>query len=385
MDLSTFTTITPLTIDHAHAPDTEATILAIQQRLADPAPPRHIYNCELNNISPNLCISDSFEKYLSYPAIQSSHMKAAKNTALHYAFSKSDEKKLIESLSPDKTYFNIGTYLHQCLLEPTLFSRALVEPDYGTNTTEGCNKLIEFWESKCSHTPQIMLDGKKMITDIFGLSLDKIDGKRKYLFYLKTNSGYTSVNAADYEKIKILKLHSDHYGVSPHTPHGIIRRLLHHSRREISFYAHDFEPGTSIKVRPDALQFKENIGVDAIISIKSTASEDISAFERYSATNHYDLTEALYQDVVSHVTGRDFRTTITIMLQTVDPYAIAVCIWSRDDIDRGRQKYRDAIATIQLADSTGIYPGYESLADNPLGIIELVMPKWNNLEEKSKW
>lgn len=105
MDLSTFTTITPLTIDHAHAPDTEATILAIQQRLADPAPPRHIYNCELNNISPNLCISDSFEKYLSYPAIQSSHMKAAKNTALHYAFSKSDEKKTNRVPVPGQNIF----------------------------------------------------------------------------------------------------------------------------------------------------------------------------------------------------------------------------------------------------------------------------------------
>ena len=225
MDLSTFTTITPLTIDHAHGPDVEATIHKIQQRLADPTPPQHIYHDSLVVTPGSHIVADSFEKYLGYDALQSSHLKAARKSALHYAFSKSADKKALEDLAPEKTYFNLGIYSHQCLLEPTLFSRAIVEPDYGTNTTEGCNKLIEFWESKCSHTPQIIADGRSMVTNTFGLDINKIDGKRKYIFYLKTNSTYTSVSAVDYEKIKILKLHTDHYGVSPHTPHGIIRRL----------------------------------------------------------------------------------------------------------------------------------------------------------------
>lgn len=408
MDLSTFTTITPLTIDHAHGPDVEATIHKIQQRLADPTPPQHIYHDSLVVTPGSHIVADSFEKYLGYDALQSSHLKAARKSALHYAFSKSDDKKELEKLSPEKTYFEIGTYLHQCILEPTKFSRAVIEPKENTASKIGCLGLIDFWHKyvpdvvvksayeyitkvcKLSLHERFLLKQNRSFKDLYPDNSADIkalshEALKYYVYFLRTNSDYESVSAVDYEKIKILKLHTDHYGVSPHTPHGIIRRLLHHAKRETSFYTHDFEPGTPIKVRPDALQFKENIGVDAIISIKSSACEDVAAFERYAATNHYDLAEALYQDVISHVTGRKFHTTITIMLQTIEPYAIAVLIWKRDDIDRGRQKYSSALITAQLADSTGIYPGYESLADNPLGIIELVMPKWNNLEDKSKW
>ena len=68
------------------------------------------------------------------------------------------------------------------------------------------------------------------------------------------------------------------------------------------------------------------------------------------------------------------------MLQTVEPYAVAMLIWKGDDIARGREKYRGAIETIKRAKESGTYPGYEVYADNDMGLIEMQLPRWNSFE-----
>ncbi|TYO83594.1 PDDEXK-like uncharacterized protein DUF3799, partial [Elizabethkingia miricola] len=176
-------------------------------------------------------------------------------------------------------------------------------------------------------------------------------------------------------KIQILRKHYERYGG------GLLPRLLKHSKREISFYHTDPETGIDVKVRPDALQFEENIGCNAIISIKSSACEDLRAFMANSAKLHYDLSEGMYQEVCSEVTGRDFNCTITIFLQTVAPFAIAVLVWKPEDIEMGKYKYRTALRDIQKCAELGVYPGYDSLAEeNTFGLVQMSLPNWNNVE-----
>jgi hypothetical protein len=333
----------------------------------------HIYTEDLNKNG--TAIQDSFVSYLGKDAIQSSHLKQALCTPLHYAFARSEDKEEIKKLEKEKPHLNLGTFIHQCILEPTKFGRVTVEPKHSLTSTEGVNNLIDFWEDLLGKEEDGQDKTIKCIEAVQAqnLNIDKIDGKRLYLELLKKETGITPVTEEHFAKIAILKSHLDHYGG------GIIKKLVKGSKREISFY-YEHENGLNLKVRPDALQFKENIGVDAIISIKSTASEDLRAFIYQSAKLHYDLTESMYQDVVRKVTGRNFDTTITIMLQTVDPFGIAVLVWSKTDIEVGKYKYESAMQTALKVETTGVVKGYDSFADNEEGLILLELPNWNNKE-----
>jgi len=100
-----------------------------------------------------------------------------------------------------------------------------------------------------------------------------------------------------------------------------------------------------------------------------------------SAKLHYDLSEGMYQEVCSEVTGRDFNCTITIFLQTVAPFAIAVLVWKPEDIEMGKYKYRSALRDIQKCAELDVYPGYDSLAEeNTFGLVQMSLPNWNNVE-----
>ncbi len=368
-------------IFHQPLQDGEA-IFKIEQKLFLDEPSVHVYTKSLN--VNGIAIQDSFEKYLEYDAIQSSHLKQALKTPLHFAFSKDEDKQKLEKIRGGKKYFELGSFLHQCILEPTLFGRVLVEPKYNLSTSEGVDALISFWENKLQELNNVIIDEittrfdvvinlcVKKVSDI-GLSIEKIDGKKAYYEALKNASGLTPVSEEHFLKISILKKHLDAYA------DGIIYKLLKRSKREISFY-YENENGTKLKVRPDALQFEENIGVNAIISVKSTACEDLRAFCYNAAKLNYDLTEGMYQEVVSKVTGRNFNTTIMLMLQTVEPYAIAILVWDKDDMAVGKYKYNTALSIVEESIKTNQFRGYESFADNILGLIPMKLPNWNNTE-----
>lgn len=351
-------------------------IRIIEERLRSNDPSVHIYTESLN--LNGTAVRDSFEKYLGADALQSSHLKEALKTPLHLFFKKEDDAIELEKAKGAKKYFELGTFLHQCILEPTLFSRVIVEPNLPLSSTEGVEGLITFWEKLLQQ--QVDINNYILTTERLkdktlddGLSLEKIAGKKRYYEYLKEEAGIMPVSEEHFLKIRILKKHLDNY------KDGIIYRLLKHSKRETSFY-YTNENGTNLKVRPDALQFKENIGVDAVISVKSTACEDLQAFYYNAAKMHYDLSEGMYQEVISNVTGRKFDTTIMIMLQTVQPYAVALLIWDKDDIEVGKYKFHTGLSVAEKAIKNQDYSGYESFSDNSIGLIEMKLPIWNNKE-----
>ena len=343
----------------------------------------HVYTQDLN--VHGVAVADKMEKYLATKALQSSHLKQALITPLHLRFSLDDDKKQLEKLKVRKDYFELGEYLHQCILEPTKFGRVIVEPKYSLASKEGVLNLIKFWEETIKTqgvgynenaeeiTAQEAYDlALEMVSDL-GLSVEKQDGKKVYYHALKKAAGMQAVSEEHFLKIQILKKHYDSYGG------GILKELLKHSKREISFYTET--EGLKLKVRPDAIQFEENIGVNAVISIKSTACEDLRAFYYNAAKLNYDLSEGMYQEVVSQVTGRDFNTTIMIMLQTVAPFGIAVLVWSAEDVEMGKYKFRTGLQVARECKEKGIYQGYEAFADdNAFGLIDMHLPQWNNKE-----
>ena len=342
---------------------------------------QHIYTKNLN--VGGVAVQDSFEKYLSKEAYNSGTLKEALKTPMHLAFAIDGDKEKLEKLQKEKPYFNLGTFLHRAILEPTKFGRAIVEPKYSLSTKEGVETGIGFWEKTIEEkggfnndeeiTPQkaINLAHERFVST--GLSIEKQDGKKAYLKELKTISGLEAVTEENFTKIQILKKHYEEYGG------GVLKRLIKHSKREISLYYTDHETGLDVKIRPDALQFEENIGVNAIISVKSSGIEDLRAFYYQAAKLHYDLSEGMYQEVASNVTGRDFNCTITVMLQTVAPFAVALLVWSPEDIEMGKYKYRAALRTAKECQETNKYPGYDAFSEQgAFGLIQMELPQWNN-------
>ncbi|MCH2231383.1 MAG: PD-(D/E)XK nuclease-like domain-containing protein, partial [Crocinitomicaceae bacterium] len=340
----------------------------------------HVYTKNLN--IGGVAVQDAMEKYLNDDSYSSGHLKAALKTPLHLFFEREDEaRRELEKLADNKT-FKLGTFLHECMLEPTKFSRVVVEPKKSRANNNDLDDLIEFYENICEQREVCFLDGKEVSSQaVFDHAntivpdTSKRDDKKKYLAILEECSGVTTISAQHKIIVDAVKRNYLAYG------NGIIPKLLKHSKREISLYATDEVTGLKTKVRPDSLQFAENIGVNAIISVKSTSAESLSHFFYQSAKLNYELSEGMYQEVASQVTGRDFNTTITIMLQTVAPFGVGVMVWNGEDIEIGKYKFRQALQTAYECELNGDYPTYDAFAEEGnLGLIDMKQPDWNAKE-----
>jgi len=83
-------------------------------------------------------------------------------------------------------------------------------------------------------------------------------------------------------------------------------------------------------------------------------------------------------DLASKITGRNFNTVINIVLQTVEPYGVAVVVYSQADLEIGYYKMQNAKQIFERCLETGIYRSYDMYAqEGHMGLIESSLPKWN--------
>jgi hypothetical protein len=318
--------------------------------------------------------ADKMERYLASPSLSSSSLKEViKNPAAFY-FYINDKGNFIEKPKP---HLELGTFFHSAFLEPKLFDRVVVEPEANKASLEGVSALVSFWEKliwdsyKYKGVADKKINQAMVNCEGFGGDVKKINGQRIYLDCLKDISGFTAIQANHKLIIDLVKRHYYSYGG------GIIPMLLKGAQVEHSFYGTDPVTGLKVKVRPDAFNTEENIGVNAIISFKTTAAADMGKFIYDSAKFKYELSEGMYQEVMSNVTGRNFNVTIMVVLQTVAPYLPAVFFWDAEDLVNGKYKYRYALDTIKDCQDKGLYPGFESLAESGhYGIIQMKQPGW---------
>lgn len=344
---------------------------------------QHVYTDSLN--VNGKAVQDSMDKYLGASDFYSSGaLKEAFKSPLHLFYAKeSGWRDELSKYQKNRKHFDLGTFLHMAVLEPTRFKRATVEPNLSLASRDGVNGLIRFWENKISISGIAYVSGEpvqsqqgfnaaKLAVREMGLSLDKQDGKKAYYNILKDISGFEAVSEEHKTIIDIAFQNYKRYAG------GMLFDLVKHSKREISLYYTDPESGLKVRVRPDALQFEENIGCNAIISVKTTRAESISHYAWQSAQLNYELSEGMYLDVASGVTGRDFRAVIMIMVQTVPPFGVAALVWDPEDIEIGRYKYRMALQTALECEEAGKYPGYDAFAEEGhLGLIQFKQPSWN--------
>jgi hypothetical protein len=348
---------------------------------------REVKEIDLSSLSKHgRVIQDDMEVYLQDPAYNSGTLKETLKSPLHLYFEReSGWKQQLEKVQKEKSYFSLGTFIHSCLLEPDKFNTVTVEPEASRSTTEGINTLISFWEDKIilrggiingrHEDGQTVIETAKYYVEDSGRSLDKIDGKRWYYDTLKEMSGLQAIAADQKIIIDAVKFNFNRYGG------GILPELMRGVKTEVSMYYTDPVTGLDVRVRLDGLQLAENIGHNTVISVKSTACENLSHFYYHSAKLCYELSEGMYLDVAEAVTGRPFTCTIMLMVQTVPPFGVAALVWNAEDLEIGKYKYRQALQIVSDCESTGKYPGYDIHAESGnLGFIDMKQPEWNAKE-----
>lgn len=310
-------------------------------------------------------LQDKITTYLKRKGISSSLLKEAEKTLLHYYCAKNEKipKK-------EEKHFELGTFAHMAFLEPKKFKKVVVEPKASRASRAGVLRLIEFYTYAAAG-----IDESVLRFDFEELDNYTIEELKARLNKLESHCTHTVVKEDHKIIIDLIRRHYYSYGG------GIIPRLLKGAMSEVSMYGIDESTGLNVKIRPDALQFKENIGVDAVVSFKTTSAKSLKKFIYDVAAFNYQLSEGMYQKVTSDVTGRKFNTTIMIVLQTVAPYLPAVFLWSNKDIEVGKYKYHSALESIKIATDANKYPGFDSFAESGnRGIIEMVLPDWTKKE-----
>lgn len=338
----------------------------------------HIYSDSLRRNG--FVIKEDMSKYLAAKDyINSGALKEAIKSPLHLFYQlNSGWKDQLEAYEKTKSYFVLGEFIHQAILEPRKFERVVIEPGYKLNTKDGVKSLIAFWEDKLYEAEEDEVPASEEVKETIikaGFDLDKMDGLRQYYAALKVSSGFSSVSETDKLIIDIVYFNYRRYG------DGLFPELLKRSKRETSIYYEDPVYNLRQRIRPDAMQFEENIGANTIISVKSTRAESIGHFTYQSAKLNYELSEGMYCEIASAVTRRDFNCVITIMVQTMPPYGVAALVWDGEDIEIGKYKYHQALQTVSDCLETGKYPGYDAYAEaGNRGLIAMKQPEWNTKE-----
>lgn len=273
--------------------------------------------------------------------------------------------------------FDLGTFLHSAILEPTKFDKMIETPNHARNKKDSMQSGIDWWKRTIlekqgeeflteleDHLARVMSDGE--------VNADSLDGlKFKYDYYVN-KSDLPSIPEQYYSICKIVKTWYYRYG------DGLIPRLLKHSKREVSVYD-DNNFQLPLKVRPDAMLFEENVGRNIILSVKSTRSPYPRKFFNDYANFEYPVSDAMYNEVVTKVTGREFDTTLCVMVQNTAPYGVGVFMVKSEDLAVATSKFYSALATAKECEETGLYPGFEALAERGnMGISPIHLPSWYN-------
>ena len=324
-------------------------------------------NIDLKSLSVNGTVKrDSMETYLESKHISSSNLKNALKTPRSFYY---DWERVFEE--KQKPCFQLGTFAHMAFLEPRLFELVKVEPVCNQASKDGVLQMIDFYEGLLENEKDYAKNAESESPsekwNFNALKEYRDDLKQKLI-----DLGYSFISEEMNMIITALKRNYYWYGG------GIIPQILKGAYSEVSFYGRDEETGLDVRVRPDYFNVEENIGVNAVISFKTTRADDLGKFYYDCAKLKYELSEGMYQEVMSGITGRNFNVTIMIMLQTVEPYDVAVLFWSPDDLANGKYKYHYALSIVKDCFDKKWFPGYDAKAeDGARGIIDMQLPAWS--------
>lgn len=300
-------------------------------------------------------VNDRMEKYLAHEGESSSLLKEALKSPRHYLYARGNKRK-------DVRHFELGTFIHSAILEPSRFNKVLVEPEASRAKNEGLHTLIRYyWE----------LLGDPQDCVLGDLKMPALRDKLYLLEARAAEAGYIFVDTETSRIINNIRIDFKVYGG------GILPKMMRYVKTETSMYGKDSSTGLKVKIRPDGLLLEENFGINAILSVKTTCATSVEAFMRDCAKFRYELAEGMYLKVASEITGRRFTATVMIMAQTVMPYQVAAFYWDAEDLEIGKYKYQQAMDIVKQCMDANSWPGFDAKAESgAYGIIQCKLPDY---------
>lgn len=323
-------------------------------------------------------IQDKMETYLENGKnfYSSSDLKEVIKSPFHFQYYREEGlKDEVDKWKKKSEAFALGTFLHSAILEPSIFDKMKPAPSFNTASHDGVDGLIKWWANSI-----LNIEGKDRLNEIEdgldkSLKAGKIDeskvaGKKFIAQYYQDKADFPVIPEEYYAICEVVKKWYFSYGG------GLLPRILKHSKREISIYD-DKNFDLPVKVRPDAMVFEENAGKNIIVSVKSTNSPYPNKFFMDYASYEYPVSDGMYKEVASMVTQRNFDTTLCVMVQNTAPYGVGVFLVKEEDMNVGVDKFYTALATAKECIETGLYPGFEALAERgDMGISTINLPAW---------
>jgi hypothetical protein len=302
-------------------------------------------------------IKDDFASYLGNKEFYSTgaFAKLANGTPLDFQYDISEGVKAELEKYKDRSAFELGTFVHEAILEPAKWGEVVCEPKANRASHDGLDTLIDFWEKQFSPPRSSKLESMKT------------DAKKEYINMMITASGKRSID--DKNATIVNAIHDRWINYAD----GLWYNIIAAAHKEVSMYANDFM-GLPMRVRPDGILFADQIGVNAIVSVKTTARTTIDGYKRDMFSFGYDIKEAAYQRIVSHVTGQPFDTTIMIVLSTAEPFHVGVFILSDNDMKSGFDRFATAVDHAKFCISANDFPGWEIKSEaGDMGLIDLTL------------
>lgn len=333
--------------------DNNPKIDAINEFISNPN--RKLTKIDLKALSVNgNCLNESMSDYLARKAIQSTNIKECSYSPKAFLESYNSVRNIDQT-----TAMELGTFAHSAILENNLFRKFVVKPYYDLRTLDGLRDNIRFYNRLESYS-----------FDLTGIESKGRDELRSFNSMLEERNKIFVIEEDYKEKIQKIETNLNEY------QNGLIPNLLKGAISEVSMYCVEPTTGLPVKIRTDFINIEENVGRNIIGSVKTTSAKNFSEFKRDCIKYQYELSEALYQDIASHITGREFDTTVMIIAQTVAPYHVYVSVWEDSAIQYGRENYLYNLDIIKDCFENDYFPAMEAKApiDNG-GFFQLSYPE----------
>lgn len=269
--------------------------------------------------------------YHALKAVSPSQIKVLGRSPLHYfdQFLAEDREKR----EPTPAML-MGTALHTAVLEPELWdSTVVVKPaDAPSRPTE--NQLVQ---------------PARTGTKTYDAWLDACARRDWWAEFDKTCAGKVLLSVKDADEVRRM---AD--AVRKHPAAGFLLELP--GRREASYTWEDPQTGLQCKTRPDWHSEDRRIVVD----VKTTRDASRVEFAKSVANLDYHVQAAWNQDALG---AEQF---ITIAVENVRPFAVAVYPASGAMIAAGQRRIEAAMALLAECHASGIWPGYGDLVQEPI-------------------
>jgi hypothetical protein len=149
--------------------------------------------------------------------------------------------------------------------------------------------------------------------------------------------------------------------------HPIAKEVFKEGLSEVTGYYRDPETGLKCVIRPDRI----NTRLHALVDLKTTENASLAAFQRSLVNYGYENQNFMYDFGYEQITSKKAEMNIFVAIEKEPPYAVAVYVADESVKDCGSRGYRKAMKGIKQCLETGIWPGYQTEAQN------ISMPAWS--------